>query len=177
MMTMVNIKQPTTAVCLITLLTLTNITIAHPVDDQRQPDKVEIILLAENTSPSPANDTDMATLGGLTGPKDSKGIASIDPMGIVDLGAEFPSMSGRQLRARIFTIEPGGIVGIHTHEQRPGYAFIFSGSIVEHRNDNSEPLVRNAGDIAMEKNGVTHWWENNFDEPVKALVVDIFKPE
>jgi hypothetical protein len=29
----------------------------------------------------------------------------------------------------------------------------------------------------MEKTGVTHWWENPYDEPVKALVVDIFTPE
>jgi len=29
----------------------------------------------------------------------------------------------------------------------------------------------------MEKAGVTHWWENTFDGPVKALIVDIFKPE
>lgn len=151
-------------------------TIAHPVDDQRQPDKVEIILLADITL-TPPRDDDMITLGGLKGPKETKGIASIDPMGIIDLGEEFPAMSGRQMRARIFTIEPGGVVGIHTHEQRPGYAFIISGKIMEHRNDHPAPLVRNAGDIAIEKDGVTHWWENTFDEPVKALVVDIFTPE
>ena len=156
-------------------LFITNHAIAHPVDDHRQPDKVEIIMLADNTAP--ANDDDMVALGGLKGPKETKGIASIDPMGIIDLGEEFPAMSGRQLRARIFTIEPGGVVGIHTHEQRPGYAFIISGKIVEHRNDHPEPLIRNAGDIAIEKAGVTHWWENTFDEPVKALVVDIFTPE
>jgi quercetin dioxygenase-like cupin family protein len=150
--------------------------IAHPVDDQRQPDKVEIILLADITL-TPPRDDDMITMGGLKGPKETKGIASIDPMGIIDLGEEFPAMSGRQMRARIFTIEPGGVVGIHTHEQRPGYAFIISGKIMEHRNDHLEPLVRNAGDIAIEKAGVTHWWENTFAEPVKALVVDIFTPE
>ena len=149
---------------------------AHPVDDQLQPDKVEIILLADITL-TPPQDNDTITLGGLKGPKDTKGIASIDPMGVIDLGEEFPAMSGRQMRARIFTIEPGGVVGIHTHEQRPGYAFIISGKIVEHRNDHPEPLVRNAGDISIEKAGVTHWWENTFDEPVKALIVDIFTPE
>jgi len=161
---------------LISFLMYSNQSIAHPVDDHRPPDKVEIIMLADITL-TPPRDDDMITLGGLKGPKETKGIASIDPMGIIDLGEEFPAMSGRQLRARIFTIEPGGVVGIHTHEQRPGYAFIISGKIVEHRNDHPEPLIRNAGDIAIEKAGVTHWWENTFDVPVKALVVDIFKPE
>lgn len=152
-----------------------NIASAHPADDDRQPDNVQIIMLADN-SPAPVPESTV-TMGGLSGPKETKGIASIDPMGIIDLGGEFPAMEGRQLRARIFTIEPGGQVGIHTHEQRPGYAFIISGKIVEHRNDQPEPLVREAGDIAMEKAGVTHWWENTFGEPVKALVVDIFTPE
>jgi quercetin dioxygenase-like cupin family protein len=148
---------------------------AHPVDDNQIPDKVQVIILAENM-PAETN-TGNVTMGGLNGPAETRGIASIDPMGIIDLGGEFPAMQGRQLRARMFTIEPGGVVGIHTHIQRPGYAFIISGSIIEHRNDGPEPFVRSAGDIAMEKEGVTHWWENTFAEPVKALVVDIFTPE
>jgi len=153
---------------------LTN-TSAHPVDDNQLPDKVQVLMLVENTLAE--TDTGNVIVGGLTGPSESRGIASIDPIGIIALGGEFPTMQGRQLRARIFTIEPGGVVSIHTHIQRPGYAFIISGSIVEHRNDSPEPLVRNSGDIAMEKEGVTHWWENTFAEPVKALVVDIFTPE
>lgn len=149
---------------------------AHPVNDQRQPDKVEIILLADITL-TPPRDDDMITLDGLKGPKDSKGIASIEPRGIIELGEDFPQMAGRQLRARVFTIEPGGVVGIHTHVERPGYAYIISGKIIEHRNDAPNPIEHSAGSIAMEKAGVTHWWENTFDEPVKALVVDIFTPE
>ena len=163
-------------ISILTSVLYMNNSIAHPVDDQRQPDKVEIILLADNTPP-PENIDGTVTMGGLTGPKETKGIASIDTMGIIDLGAEFPAMSGRQLRARIFTIEPGGVIGIHTHVERPGYAYIISGKIMEHRNDTPDPIEHSAGSIAMEKAGVTHWWENTFDEPVKALVVDIFKPE
>ena len=168
-------SYPLLPVCLIASLFFTNGSAAHPVDDRSRPDKVEIIMLADNSEPPVPEDT--VTLGGLIGPKESKGIASIDPLGIIDLGGEFPAMEGRQLRARIFTIEPGGVVGIHTHEQRPGYAFIVSGRIVEHRNDQTDPLTRHAGDISIEKAGVTHWWENSFSEPVRALVVDIFTPE
>ncbi|NIN33777.1 MAG: cupin domain-containing protein [Gammaproteobacteria bacterium] len=146
---------------------------AHPIDDQRdQTDQVIMLAQNEKTVPAP-NDT----LMDLTGPTETKGIASIDPMGIVDLGNEFPGMEGRQLRARIFTIEPGGVIAIHTHNQRPGYAYIISGRIIEHRNDNAKPIVRIPGQIAMEKSGITHWWENTFDDPVKALVVDIFTPD
>ncbi len=150
-----------------------NIVKAHPVDDQIIPDKVEIFLLAENEAPAAGT----KTLDGLTGPAETTGVAGIDPLGIIDLAGEFPAMAGRQLRARVFTINPGGTVGIHTHNQRPGFAFILSGKIVEHRNDNPDPLVRGVGDVALEKNGITHWWENTFNEPVKALVVDIFTPD
>ncbi|MGH8119782.1 MAG: cupin domain-containing protein [Gammaproteobacteria bacterium] len=150
---------------------------AHPVADHHQGNNVHIIMLAENAPPAPVTENGNITLDGLNGPKDSKGIASIEPKGIIDLGVEFPVMAGRQLRARLFTVEPGGVVGIHTHIERPGYAFIISGRIMEHRNDTPDPIEHTAGSVAMEKAGVTHWWENTFDEPVKALVVDIFKPE
>ena len=154
------------------LLMFVNNAQAHPIDDQRdQPDQV--IMLAQNEKTAPAPDT---TLRDLTGPTETKGIASIDPMGVVELGNEFPGMESRQLRARIFTIEPGGVVAIHTHNQRPGYAYIISGRIIEHRNDTADPITRTPGQIAMEKSGITHWWENTFDDPVKVLVVDIFTP-
>lgn len=126
---------------------------AHPIDDQRdQTDQV--IMLAQNEKTVPAPDD---TLIDLTGPTETKGIASIDPMGVVELGNEFPGMEGRQLRARIFTIEPGGVVAIHTHNRRPGYAYIISGKIIEHRNDTADPITRTPGQIAMEKSGITHW--------------------
>ena len=171
------IQLKSIVISILTSVLYMNNSIAHPVDDQRQPDKVEIILLADNTPPAPISESNEMTLDGLTGPKESKGIASIEPKGIIDLGEDFPAMAGRQLRARVFTIEPGGIVGIHSHVERPGYAYIISGKIREHRNDTPDPIEHSAGSIDMEKAGVTHWWENTFDEQVKALVVDIFKPE
>lgn len=109
-----------------------------------------------------------------TGPAETSGIASIEAIGLVDLGAEFSAMTGRQFRARVFTIEPGGIVGIHTHDQRPGFAYILSGSIIEHRSDTRGAIQHEAGSISVERSGLSHWWENISDAPVKALIVDIF---
>ena len=140
---------------------------AHPVGDHPQPNRSEL------ASDSSADD-DMVTIGGFTGPRDTTGVSSIETLGIIDLGDEFRHMKCREMRAREFTIEPGGVIGIHAHEQRPGYAFIISGTIVEHRNDQSGPVVRIPGDVSMEQSGVIHWWENVSSEPVKALVVDIF---
>lgn len=113
----------------------------------------------------------------LEGPLKTSGISSVESVGAIDLTREFPQMTGHQFRARIFTIAPGGVVARHEHHARPGYALILSGRIVEHRNDQKEPIIRSAGDIAIEQTGVAHYWENTFDEPVKALVVDIIKTE
>ena len=111
----------------------------------------------------------------LHGPGKTSGIASVASLGAVDLTHEFPALAGHAFRARVFTISPGGVVARHEHQSRPGFAYIISGQIVEHRNDEAESIVRKAGDIAIEQTGVIHWWENTFDEPVVALVVDIFK--
>ncbi len=112
-----------------------------------------------------------------TGPSETKGIESINSRGVIDLGTEFNGMEGKQMRAREFTIEPGGVVGVHTHNNRPGYAYILEGTIIEHRNDADGPIVHEAGGLAIEKNGVAHWWENTSDKKVKALVVDIYTLE
>ena len=113
----------------------------------------------------------------LKGPSKTSGIDSVRALGIVDLGTEFEAMKGHQMRARVFTIKPGGVVARHEHRSRPGFAYIISGQILEHRNDQEKVLTRKPGDIAVERTGVVHYWENVFQEPVVALVVDIVQEE
>jgi quercetin dioxygenase-like cupin family protein len=144
---------------------------AHPGHEPHLPLQTELAAQGNPTHPEAEQHT--ATIGGLTGPTVTRGVSSIETLGVIDLGEEFPAMQGRQMRARVFTIEPGGVIALHAHEQRPGYALILSGSIVEHRNDRNGPVVRNKGDIAIEKSGVAHWWENVSGEVVRALVVDV----
>ncbi|MGL4635573.1 MAG: cupin domain-containing protein [Beijerinckiaceae bacterium] len=103
------------------------------------------------------------------------GVSVVDVTNI-DLGAEIGGMGKRQMRARMFTIAPNGSVPIHPHVDRPGHAYIVSGEITEYRNDSPVPIIRKAGDVAVEKNDVQHAWINHTNEPVKVLVVDIFNP-
>lgn len=110
---------------------------------------------------------------GINGPTQNQGIKSIAVLGTVDLGSEFAAMNGRQLRARELVIEAGGVVAVHQHDARPGMAYILEGEIVEHRNDQSSPIVHKQGSVAFEKTGVAHWWENKSLVPVRALVVDV----
>lgn len=107
------------------------------------------------------------------GPTKNAGIASVVRLGGVLLESEFSGMKGKELRVRELTISPGGVVAVHEHDARPGAAYILEGEIIEHRNDAAGPLTRSVGDVAFEKTGVVHWWENRSSANVRALVIDI----
>lgn len=108
------------------------------------------------------------------GPTETVGIEAIHDLGRIALAGEFDAApDGHVLRARELVIEPGGIVGVHAHTGRPGVAYILEGEIVEHRSDEDEPLLRRAGDASFEYTGLLHWWHNESDATVRALVVDI----
>lgn len=126
---------------------------------------------------APAHEHRSVAAQALAGPSETQGIIAMKALGNTDLAADFPAMAGHILRVREIHLAPGGVVAAHTHEARPGVAYILSGEILEHRSDAEEPLLRRAGDVAFERSGLSHWWENASDEPVHALVVDVFAPD
>ena len=109
------------------------------------------------------------------GPTSPRGIA-FETLGSIDLAGEFPDveeMADRDLRVRYWTIQPGGIVPVHSHDNRPAILYVLSGEILEHRSDDDQPHVHSAGDVSLEGAGVQHWWENTSDQVVELLAVDI----
>src|ERR1051326_3531783 len=60
-------------------------------------------------------------------PKDNKGFTTTKTVA-VDLGPEIEGMSGRQLRMRVLTIEPGGHIGLHSHKDRPAVVYFLQGT-------------------------------------------------
>jgi quercetin dioxygenase-like cupin family protein len=115
--------------------------------------------------------------GQLDGPAETRGVASVRVLGSIDLGSEFAALAGREFRLREIVIEPGGVIAVHRHDRRPGFAYILEGEIVEVRNDHREPLLRGPGDVAVERTDIIHWWANRSDAPVRALVIDIVPSE
>jgi quercetin dioxygenase-like cupin family protein len=111
-----------------------------------------------------------------SGPKENKGVAVVQ-LGNTSLEGELPGVTGKIMRAREITIEPGGVVAVHQHDGRPGLAYILEGEVYEHRNDETGSVLRKAGAISFEKTGVTHWWENKGDKKMRAIVVDIVPVE
>jgi len=64
----------------------------------------------------------------------TKGVMA-ELLATVDRGPQIEGMAGRQLRMRMVTIEPEGVLGpIHDHKDRPGIVYILQGTITDHRN-------------------------------------------
>lgn len=94
-------------------------------------------------------------------------------IGSVDLGKEI-NVAGRQLRTRRLVVQPGGIVPVHSHKDRPALIVVVSGSITEHRSDRAEPVEHRAGDISREADAISHYWINHGSEPAVLLSSDVF---
>ena len=98
----------------------------------------------------------------------------------IDLAQESVKLDQRRLRMRHMTIAPGGVVPLHSHEDRPALIMVNSGEIFENSSKCSAPILHKAGDIARESLGTKHWWMNKGSQPVELTIADIVndkKPE
>jgi quercetin dioxygenase-like cupin family protein len=91
-----------------------------------------------------------------------------------DLAKEPVAVQGRLFRLRELNVEPGGIVPWHSHNERPAMIYIVTGEIVEYASNCAVPIVHRAGEVAPERNGTSHWWQNHGSKPSKLISVDIF---
>ncbi len=91
----------------------------------------------------------------------------------VDLGKEI-GVEGRQLRTRRLVVQPGGIVPLHSHADRPALIVTVSGEIHEHRSTCAVPILHKAGEISREADGISHYWTNDSKKPVVLLSSDVF---
>jgi quercetin dioxygenase-like cupin family protein len=96
-------------------------------------------------------------------------------LGSIDLEKQPANIKGRELRLRKLTIEPGGIVPWHSHDDRPAIIFVQQGEIVEYASNCAEPILHKAGDIRPEVFGTSHWWKNLGTETVILYVGDVRK--
>ena len=82
----------------------------------------------------------------------------------VDLGPEI-GVDGRQ---------PGGIVPLHSHKDRPALIYTLSGSITEYSTTCAVPIEHKAGDISREADGLSHYWINHGKVPTVLLSSDVY---
>ncbi len=81
-------------------------------------------------------------------------------LGSINLEKQPANLKDRELRFRKLTIEPGGIVPWHSHDDRPALIYVQQGEIVEYASNCAEPILHKAGDIRPEVFGTSHWWKN-----------------
>ena len=113
-------------------------------------------------------------VGQQTPPTANQGV-SVSPPTYLELPKEIDSIEGRQLRLRIVTIEPGGVVANHSHDGRPTVAHLVSGVLTERR-EGDWVKVHQPGESWTEGKGVIHWAENKGTVPTVVVAVDVFKP-
>jgi quercetin dioxygenase-like cupin family protein len=94
-------------------------------------------------------------------------------LGAIDLGKQPAHIEGRELRFRKLTIEPGGIIPWHSHDDRPALISVQQGEIVEYASNCEVPITHKAGDIRPEVFGTSHWWKNVGKETVILYVGDV----
>ena len=106
--------------------------------------------------------------------------AATAPVGVVDtelasidLANENVKLDQRRLRLRHMTIAPGGIVPMHSHEDRPALIMVNSGENFEYNSKCAVPILHKAGEVAREFNGTKHWWKNTGTRAVDLTIGDI----
>jgi len=83
-------------------------------------------------------------------------------------------MGDFHLRMRLLTVDVGGIVPTHSHEDRPSIVYVLSGEIVEHTEFCAVPVVHKTGESSPEFGaGHRHWWANETDQPVVLISADV----
>ena len=107
-----------------------------------------------------------------TVPKDNQGFKAT-VLQVVDLGPEIEGMTGRQLRMRLLTIEPGGYIGIHSHKDRPAVVYFLQGTDTVTLEDGTVKVFR-PGDTSSANKETTHWHRNDGKEPVVLIAIDVF---
>ncbi len=111
-----------------------------------------------------------------TAPVDYKPVGVTDiVIAMIDVEKEPANIKDRKFRMRRLTIEPGGIVPWHSHQDRPAIIYIVEGEIKEYASNCAVPLVHKAGDVVAETSDVSHWWKNTGDKTVVLLSADLLK--
>ncbi len=107
-------------------------------------------------------------------PTETKSQSAVD-LQKIDLSKEIDSPQGRFLRLRKITLQPGGVLGIHSHKDRPAVSYFLQGEVTYHPVGKDDVVVGAEGGFA-EGMATTHWAENRGKVPAVWIAADIYKP-
>ncbi|MEQ1812784.1 MAG: cupin domain-containing protein [Terricaulis sp.] len=98
-----------------------------------------------------------------------------DVIASIDLGDRY-NIPGRNLRMRRLVVQPGGVVPLHSHGERPANIYVVSGQVTEYRSTCAVGVNHREGDVVAEQGEVSHWWRNNTRRPAVLISADIPPP-
>jgi quercetin dioxygenase-like cupin family protein len=98
-----------------------------------------------------------------------------DVIASIDLGQGY-NIPGRNLRMRRLVVQPGGVVPLHSHGERPANIYVVDGQITEYRSTCAVGVNHREGDVVAEQGDVSHWWRNNTRRPAILISADIPPP-
>ena len=98
-----------------------------------------------------------------------------DVIASIDLSDRY-GIPGRNLRMRRLVVQPGGVVPLHSHGERPANIYVVSGQITEYRTTCAVGVNHREGDVVAEQGDVSHWWRNNTRRPAVLISADIPPP-
>jgi quercetin dioxygenase-like cupin family protein len=104
---------------------------------------------------------------------ESKGL-SADQLRSLALTEEIDSVRGRALRMRRILLLPGGVIGLHSHKDRPTLSYVLQGEVTYHE-EGQPPKVVKVGEGLAEGKSTTHWAENRAGVAAIWIEVDIPK--
>ena len=99
---------------------------------------------------------------------------TVDTIASLELSSQIPELSGRYLRARLRTIEPGGHGPLHSHRDLPVILYVVSGTLTVCTPDGKCSDI-SEGQATAEGKEVTHWATNKGPLQVMYLAVEIGK--
>ena len=105
-------------------------------------------------------------------PTETKGV-TVKQLDTIDLGPEIQGMTGRQFRMRLITVEPGGVLAIHDHKDRPAIDYVIQGTLVDHRGADAKEY--GPGTTIFETKETVHWVENKGTNSAVVVSADILK--
>ena len=91
---------------------------------------------------------------------------------LIDL-AQDQGIAGRQFRFRKITLEPGGVIAVHEHKDRPVIDYVLQGTVIDHRG--SEAKEYGPGTTLYETKDTVHWLETKGNTAVVVISADITK--
>jgi len=109
-----------------------------------------------------------------SGPTEHKGLG-VEALGRIeaDMIERQTGLDGYFMQLRAITIEPGGQIAQHGHEERPGLVKVISGDWVEGRPDGETVFSSNGTNGIVEDGDTNHWFYNRGDTPATAIVCDL----